>query len=662
MILSNRGSSQRRHPPFPPLPMSPIPPSLQEALDEWLEYDQNESTRKEIVELRDAQDWNELTKRLGSRIEFGTAGLRARMQAGFNSMNDLTVIQASQGLAAYVLATNPEAKQKGLVVGHDHRHNSRRWAELTAAVFLEKGMKVVLYEGLVHTPLVPFGVKTLGAAVGVMITASHNPKNDNGYKVYWSNAIQIISPHDTGIAASILANLKPFISWDTSSVRAHPLCEDKTEKMKDAYFEHINSLSRTRTTNPSSPITFVHTALHGVGTPFFLRAFKAFDFPAPGLCEEQMDPDPEFPTVPFPNPEEKGALDLAMKHATSIGAQVVLANDPDADRFTAAERNGDGWTVFTGDQIGSLFASWVLDGYKASGKPMDRLAIVASTVSSKMIASMARTEGFKFVESLTGFKYIGNKTEELANAGFEVPFGYEEAIGYMLSQKIRDKDGVSAAACFAELASSLYSRGSNLKAHLEELYAKYGTFITRNSYFICNDPSTTEKIFQRLRYAFPSSDEDETPSVPLPHSVDPNPLVFGQDGTPVVVSRSQAAVVETQSALPRNLGPFQPPTSLGGLPITSVRDLTLGYDSTNAPSYEPDLPNSGGEMITWIAGVEGGERVVLTVRTSGTEPKIKYYLEGSGPSVSRVEEILTKVVEELGESWMEVERNGLKRA
>lgn len=212
-----------------------------------------------------------------------------------------------QGLAAYVLANNPQAKDQGLVVGHDHRYNSKRWAELTAAVFLERDIKVVLYNGLVHTPMVPFGVKTLGAAVGVMITASHNPKNDNGYKVYWSNAIQIISPHDTGIAAAILDNLQPTVSWDTSAVRANPRCEDRTEEMKDLYFEHVSSLSRTRTTNPTPPVSFVYTAMHGVGTPFLQRAFKTFEFPQPDLCKEQTEPDPEFPTVPFPNPEEKGS-------------------------------------------------------------------------------------------------------------------------------------------------------------------------------------------------------------------------------------------------------------------------------------------------------------------------------------------------------------------
>lgn len=217
----------------------------------------------------------------------------------------------SQGLAAYVLATNPSATSQGIVIGHDHRHNSHRFALLTASVFLSRGIRVYLYSGLVHTPMVPFGVTTLGAAVGVMITASHNPKNDNGYKVYWGNGVQIIAPHDTGIAKAIEENLEPKVGkWEEAveSVRGNELCVDRTEEMKRLYHEHVKGLSRTRGTNRETPVRIVYTAMHGVGTPFLLEAFETFDFPKPDLCKEQCEPDPEFPTVPFPNPEEKGAL------------------------------------------------------------------------------------------------------------------------------------------------------------------------------------------------------------------------------------------------------------------------------------------------------------------------------------------------------------------
>jgi phosphomannomutase len=233
--------------------------------------------------------------------------------ASFNRTDPLLYPYSAsiQGLAAYVLATNPSATSQGIVIGHDHRHNSQRFALLTASVFLSRGIRVYLYSGLVHTPMVPFGVTHLGAAVGVMITASHNPKNDNGYKVYRGNGVQIISPHDTGIAKAILDNLEPQIGrWDEAveGVRGDEWCFDRTDELKGLYHEHVAGMSRSKNTNADTPVRIVYTSMHGVGTPFLLKAFETFDLPMPDLVKEQCEPDPEFPTVPFPNPEEKGAL------------------------------------------------------------------------------------------------------------------------------------------------------------------------------------------------------------------------------------------------------------------------------------------------------------------------------------------------------------------
>ncbi|KAG9092528.1 Phosphoglucomutase-3 [Ceratobasidium sp. UAMH 11750] len=219
---------------------------LQSKVEEWLSLDKNETTRAEIEELWKTGNTDELDRRLSKRIEFGTAGLRGRMEAGFARMNDLIVIQASQGLCAYVLDNIPNASSRGVVVGHDHRYNSEKWAKLTAAAFVARGVKVYLHRGIVHTPLVPFTVSRLGAAAGVMITASHNPKDDNGYKVYWENAVQIIAPHDIGIAAAIEANLKS-VCWDLDSLPdAKRLVIDRTEEMTTAYLEYISTLSRTK--------------------------------------------------------------------------------------------------------------------------------------------------------------------------------------------------------------------------------------------------------------------------------------------------------------------------------------------------------------------------------------------------------------------------------
>ncbi|KAG8685022.1 Phosphoglucomutase-3 [Ceratobasidium sp. 395] len=404
---------------------------IQSKVEEWLALDKNETTRAEIEVLWKAGNVDELDKRLSKRIEFGTAGLRGRMEAGFARMNDLIVIQASQGLCAYVLANIPNASSRGVVVGHDHRYNSEKWAKLTAAAFVANGVKVYLHKGIVHTPLVPFTVSRLKAAAGVMITASHNPKDDNGYKVYWENAVQIIAPHDIGIAASIESNLKP-VCWDLSSLPdAERLVIDRTEEMTIAYLDYIATLSRTklvprspctlllhphtagdRLTNSSVPLKFTNTSMHGVSRAIIDRANAVFNFKPLEHVKEQQKPDPDFPTVVFPNPEEKGALDLAIKTANTSGSAYVFAQDPDSDRFAAAQKRSDGtWFVFSGDQLGSLFAAWTLEGYQALGRPIgqplieveiEKLAMVASTVSSKLIGAMAAKEGFKFVESLTG--------------------------------------------------------------------------------------------------------------------------------------------------------------------------------------------------------------------------------------------------------------------
>ncbi|KAG1736758.1 hypothetical protein EDB19DRAFT_1637442 [Suillus lakei] len=587
---------------------------LEDLVKEWLRLDPNESTRKDVEQLWNDNAIDELERRMRTRIEFGTAGLRGKMEAGWSRMNDLIVIQASQGLCAYVLEHVENAATRGVVVGHDHRHNSERWAQLTAAAFIANNVKVYLHNGLVHTPLVPFSVKALNAGCGVMITASHNPKQDNGYKVYWENAVQIIGPHDIGIAQSILQNLEPRVH-DASQVIESGLCVDCTEEMKREYF---NSLSDLRAKTLSNSVAFVNTSMHGVGDPFTYKAFEIAGFSPYTPVEEQQNPDPEFPTVKFPNPEEKGALDLAIATANAKGASYVLAQDPDADRFSAAENCDRKWVTFTGDQLGTLFAYHVFEAYKASGKPIDKLAMVASTVSSKMIEAMAKIEGFHFVDCLTGFKFIGNTALDLVQAGYEVPFGYEEAIGYMFGSEIRDKDGVAATMVFAQLAASLRARGTTVSAHLQELYQRYGYFETSNSYFICTDPLVIDNIFRKIRSS-------------------------GDMGS------SQGRSY---------------PSSIGGLRIQSVVDLTEGhgYDSANAPTYQPKLPLSLGHMIQFRALSESDDsRIVLTIRTSGTEPKVKYYLEGSGSNRQAVHSLLGHVVDDLADDWMNAAENGLGR-
>ncbi|CAM0141477.1 hypothetical protein VKS41_003809 [Umbelopsis sp. WA50703] len=587
---------------------------------EWLRLDQNPETRAQIAALADKAEENlpELKEKLGSRIEFGTAGLRARMEAGFSRMNDLTVIQASQGLAKYVLEHVRDAKDKGLVIGHDHRHHSQTFARLTAAVFISLGFKVWFFRQLVHTPLVPYTVKKLGGAVGIMITASHNPKDDNGYKVYWENACQIIPPHDSGIAALIEKNLEPWI-WDEKLAIESPLSQDPAkEGVIDSYFEELRGLSAFRSDNEASDLKFVYTAMHGVGTPFAKKSFEMFGLKPFIPVSRQVEPDPDFPTVAFPNPEEgKGALALAIECAEENNARIILANDPDADRLAIAEKQPSGeWIVFTGNQIGTILGSATLERLKLAGEATDKVAMLASTVSSKFLAKLAEANGFLFEETLTGFKWIGNRAQELENQGYNAIFAFEEAIGFTVGKVVRDKDGVSALGFFAEWAVQLYNRGQTAYGYLQSLYEQYGFFVTNNSYFICRNPQTIRDIFFRIRYG--------------------SNAVKSQDGK-----------------YPYKL---QYPETIGKYKVTGIRDLTVGYDS-DTKDNQPTLPvSSSSEMITFK--LDNG--CVFTIRTSGTEPKIKYYCELAGASAEEAANDLKVVVDAIGNGLMEAQKNNLE--
>ncbi|KAJ2745848.1 hypothetical protein GGI20_001849 [Coemansia sp. BCRC 34301] len=577
--------------------------------ERWLSEDKDPETRGQIERLLAASDEAAMEKLLRNRIEFGTAGLRARMEAGYSRLNRLTVISASQGLAAHVAQAVDGAQQRGVVVGHDHRHNSAAFARLTARAFLERGFHVYLYPGLGLTPEVPFAVKRLGASCGVMITASHNPKDDNGYKVYWENGAQICPPVDEAIAQSIGENQVPGPrSWDIDGIESDANVEDVTQQMMDAYFEAAaGGLAADCEANSCTQLRYVYTPMHGVGAPFAARMLAAFGLPPFVPVPAQMCPDPDFPSVAFPNPEEKGALDMAKGVADAQGIGLVLANDPDADRFAAAEKQPDGsWLAFTGDQLGTIFAAAVLAMARIAGIPDERVAMVNSTVSSRMLQVMAQAEGFRYADTLTGFKWMANELLILQRQGHFVGFGYEEAIGYMIHDHVFDKDGVTALAVFVQLAAQLHAKGKTVADYLEEQYARYGFFVSANSYFVCADPAKTDLIFSRIRYG-PHGDDDDS----------------GVQRFEFV----RAAHGDT----------LRYPRTIGGFPVSYIRDLTTGFEMCNVDSVSADTPlnvaldecrptfpvSAGSHMVTFETR-NGGR---LTMRTSGTEPKLKYYLE-----------------------------------
>eukprot|EP01102_Stenamoeba_stenopodia_P009633 TRINITY_DN2850_c0_g1_i1.p1 TRINITY_DN2850_c0_g1~~TRINITY_DN2850_c0_g1_i1.p1 ORF type:complete len:435 (-),score=108.51 TRINITY_DN2850_c0_g1_i1:45-1310(-) len=391
---------------------------LDELVERWLRWDPDPVTRTEIEGLRDAQDYKTLSDRLSTRIAFGTAGLRGAMQAGFNSMNVLTVVQASQGLARYMFEVfgEEETKKRGLVVGYDGRHYSKEFARRTALTFLSLGIRVYLFSVLVPTPFVPFAVLQKKAAAGVMVTASHNPKNDNGYKVYWENGCQIVSPHDVGISKKIEQNLEPWknVSDDLLTTSSYLLVDPKDEIDKSYY--HLIQQNYSFHKGEKKEIKVVYTPMHGVGLVWAEKAFEAFNI-APFIpVALQKEPDPEFPTVHFPNPEEgKGALKLAIETAESTGTKLILANDPDADRLAVAEKLSSGeWKIYNGNEIGVLLAAWVWSEYKRTNPSVDpaNCVMISTAVSSQMLRSICKQEGLVYEETLTGFKWIGSAAEK----------------------------------------------------------------------------------------------------------------------------------------------------------------------------------------------------------------------------------------------------------
>lgn len=598
-------------------------PKLDKAVQHWLAWDRNQWTRAQVESLVGAGRVDDLRRRLCSRMSFGTAGLRAPMGAGFSRINDLTIIQSTQGLYSYLCRYFADFSSRGVVVGFDTRGqeesgcSSHRLAKLTAAVLLSRDVPVHLFSSFIPTPYVPYAVKKLGAAAGVMITASHNPKEDNGYKVYWCNGAQITSPHDKEILRCIEEQLEPWSAscWDVGLVDRCSLRTDPLTQINSCYMDELASLCFHRDLNSSSPLKFVHSSFHGVGHAFVQQAFRVFGFPPPIAVPEQKDPDPNFSSVRCPNPEEgESVLELSLLLAERENARVVLATDPDADRLAVAEKSdGCGWKVFTGNELAALLGWWMFFTWKENhSEPADARSIymLATTVSSKILQAFARIEGFHFEETLPGFKWVGNRIHELSQTGSRVIFSFEESIGFLCGDTVLDKDGVSSAAVVAEMAAYLHNKHLSLSQQLHNIYQTYGYHLSKTSYVICNDPPTIQRIFSRIR---------------------------NFDGS----------------------GSY--PKTCGGVQIVHVRDVTTGYDSSQ-PDLRSVLPVSrSSHMITFT--LQNG--IVATLRTSGTEPKIKYYTEFCAvpgqSEVSTLEEELRKVTAALVDEFLEPEKNNLIR-
>lgn len=609
----------------------------------WLEIDINEKSKNEILDLLEKEDYATLDKKLSRRISFGTAGLRSSVEPGFAHMNDITVLQAAQGLIKYLLDHSEKKEMLSVVVGYDHRICSQRFAELTASAAVSQGVKVYYLgsvenlsqesielshspfannkeseKGYVHTPLVPFAVSYKHASAGVMVTASHNPAKDNGYKVYYGNGCQIIPPVDEQIAQAIAKNLNPWTDldvWNTTkkfTEQSHKLIVPIKQEVTQAYLEAINGIINTKHLN----FDFVYTPIHGIGFEIFEKVNKLFaNNGAYHVVEEQKLPDSQFATVKFPNPEEKGTLSLAINYAEALKKKLVLATDPDADRFSVVVKSQetDNWVQLTGNEIGFLFAMYLIEEVI----PPERLSqtyMVNSTVSSRVLESMAKCHGFNYMDTLTGFKWIGNVSQELKMKGYSVPFAYEEAIGYMFSV-MDDKDGIAAVVVWLQLYEKWFAnnRYSDPLDKLKQGYLKYGWFKEHNGYYIVKDTNVVQKIF---------------------------------DGT-------------------IRQGDSRPDSMLGSdFVIVSWCDLTTGDDSSTA-DHKPRLPvDPKSQMITaTLRPLDSShtETVRFTCRGSGTEPKLKIYIEGSSShSGHRAQHLADLCWDTLRTVWFKPEINDME--
>lgn len=459
-------------------------PPFREAAEAWLAEDPDPKTADQLRALIDRADkrddaaLRELRESFDGQLEFGTAGLRGILGPGPQRMNRVLVRKVTAGLAAYLREHVPDVAQRGVVIGHDARHNSRVFSEDTARVLAGAGIKAYLAHRPWPTPTTAWAVTALGAAAGVMVTASHNPPAYNGYKVYWGNGAQIIPPHDKGIAEAIAREQKRGRSDhlpmpELADARARGLVVDLDEGLHDKYLAAVVAL-RAQPQLDGSRLVIAYTPLHGVGAASVEPALQRAGFPRVHTEPSQRAPHADFPTVAFPNPEEKGAMDRVLELAQRTSADLVLANDPDADRLCVAVPDDAGYRVLTGDQVGALLADYLL----AVG-PKDKRMVATTIVSSQLLSFLAEQAGADYRETLTGFKWIGNAAMdyERDHQGRFV-MGYEEALGYSIGPLVRDKDGVSACVIFAELVAWNQARGKTVLDHLDDIYRRVGLFVT----------------------------------------------------------------------------------------------------------------------------------------------------------------------------------------
>jgi phosphomannomutase len=555
---------------------------------DFLLEDPDPETRAELralldrAEAGDERARRDLADRFCGPLEFGTAGLRGRVEAGLSRMNRLVVAKATWGLGVHLLRRaqgGPDPRERGVVVGFDGRYSSRAFAEEAAAVLAGLGIPVYLFPDPVPTPLLSFSVPRLRAAAGVMVTASHNPPADNGYKVYVASGAQILPPADAEISECIadaprfdgIARLAPP---GAAAAGRRTLVDVADQAVEEAYLEGLaRAALHPRTERP--PLPLAYTALHGVGHRLALRALARAGFEGVAAVASQCDADGAFRTVRSPNPEEPGTMDRVLALAAETGAELVLANDPDADRLAAAVPDPEtgGYRMLGGNEVGVLLGDDALEHAETERR---RKLVVTTLVSSSLLGRMARDRGASYRETLTGFKWIADVALRAEREGEAFVFGYEEALGYTVGSLVRDKDGIGSALRLAECARSLKARGKTLLERLDELLLAHG-------------------VSQTVQW-----------SVRLP----------GREGR----ERIRGAMEALRS---------RPPQRIGASPVVRILDAAVGEERVGGERRPLDLPRS--DVVSFQS--EDGARIIA--RPSGTEPKIKFYVELVGRATDR---------------------------
>ncbi|MHB9151475.1 MAG: phospho-sugar mutase [Spirochaetales bacterium] len=537
--------------------------------NEYISQEKDPLFAAEVKELLARDDEKELEDRFYRDLEFGTGGLRGVIGGGYNRMNTLVVTRATQGLCDYLREQFPD-KPLSACVAHDSRRRSKDFALATALVFAANGIKAYLFPSLRPTPELSFAVRSLGTDTGVVVTASHNPPQYNGYKAYWNDGSQVVPPHDVGIIAKV-QTVKHVKELDKETALAKGLLVILDSSIDDAYVKMVKSklLRPDLIKKEASSIQVVYTPLHGTGAMLFERIMGELGLNVLTV-PEQREPDGEFPTVAFPNPEDPAALKLAIALGLKVRADVVMATDPDADRLGIAvpDKKGE-FVMVTGNQLGALHLDYILSSLKELGKMPPRPACIKSIVTTDFQAAIAAKYGAECRECLTGFKWIAEMMRTLEFEGKDFIYATEESYGHLIETEVRDKDGISAAALTAEMALFWRSKGKSLLDRLEDLYLEFGYY----------EEKGISKYFQ------------------------------GPKG------------MEIMSGIMDGYRRKQP-IALGGIPVVSMRDIKSGEEKSidSAEIRKIDLPES--DVLQWR--LRDGTQV--TVRPSGTEPKIKYYI------------------------------------